>query len=205
MRAAPYTAVEDLMDSGAFGEARELKQILASKAKMEEMQAQDQHYEIYPYIGLGKLRFGMTRDQVYQVMGFPIPANSHLRLGNVIAENYTIGGYTLSVGYWDDSCEYLAIFNTAGTPGSPWAESPMVIVDNQTDVLNKTFGEMKIWLTSTDLDTYFDDSARSLVSPKLGFLFVSDGNDVESSEKGLLIEMPSKRFWPSYVLGNDNQ
>ncbi|MDX2006492.1 MAG: hypothetical protein SFU83_14545 [Meiothermus sp.] len=154
-------------------------------------------FEVIPYKGLVKVHFGMLRRQVHELLGHPTWAQGPDSTG-LILESFFVDSYAVLVGYLGEVCEYIAIFGGAEEQNPPEVSlnSDGVLI---TGILDKSFGEMRNLAAQLDPTSYFVADARSIVVPKYGFLFVSDGTESQPNLKGLVIELSSKAYWSRYV------
>jgi hypothetical protein len=121
-------------------------------------------YTIYPFEGLGAIRFGMTPQQVHEVVGEPKSTFMKSKDDRFPSDDYFNLGFHV---YYDDElglCNAVQIFNPYGEEdplGLDYIEDPCdcVTLNFQGQRLfKKSFRELKTWFQGLGTGVQHDDS-----------------------------------------------
>jgi len=123
-------------------------------------------FEIYPYLGVGSIRFGMSPQDVRRVIGEPY--SSFLKSPDSLLPTDSFDGEGVHVYY-----------KAPGQVEAIEMAHPSAVVWQGTNLIGQKFEDVRRWIELVDPEAVIDDSG--LTSYKLGFGVFAPGSGKDPS------------------------
>jgi hypothetical protein len=131
-------------------------------------------FVIAPYVGVGPIKFGLTREEVRQRLGAPVESFMKAPFSAAPADAFDTLGIHVHYGS-DERCQAVEFYRSLTGPtfrGQP--------------LFGKRFGEIERWLRTIDPDVRSDSSGLTSLAFGFGLYAPSALNDPQSEVSGAI-------------------